>query len=165
MVAKSGDDLLLPDAIQTMQTLLFPLVTVLTPNLLEASKLLDCKISNPQEMEKGAKRLLERGPQAIVVKGGHVQGDCRDCLVLRNHNSEIHWFTEPRIATKHTHGTGCTFSAAIAAFLARGSSIVNAVKEAKLYLTQAIQAGAQITIGRGNGPVHHFHQLWSSNDA
>lgn len=165
MVAKSGDDLLLPDAIETMQMLLFPLVTVLTPNLLEASKFLDRKISTPQEMEEGAKALLERGPQAIVIKGGHLQGDCRDCLVLRNHNSEIQWLTEPRIATKNTHGTGCTFSAAIAAFLARGSSIVDAVKKSKLYLTQAIQAGAQITIGKGNGPVHHFHQLWSNNDA
>jgi hydroxymethylpyrimidine/phosphomethylpyrimidine kinase len=165
MVAKSGDDLLLSDAIKTMQTLLFPMVTVLTPNLLEASKFLGRKISNPQEMEEGAKALVEMGPQAIVIKGGHLQGDCKDCLVLRNHKSDIHWFTEPRIATKNTHGTGCTFSAAIAAFLARGSSIVDAVKEAKLYLTEAIQTGARITIGKGSGPVHHFHQLWSNNHA
>jgi hydroxymethylpyrimidine/phosphomethylpyrimidine kinase len=162
MVAKSGDALLLPDAITTMQTLLFPLVTVLTPNLLEASKLLGRKISTPKEMEEGAMALLKMGTQAIVVKGGHLQGDCSDCLVVRNGNLDIHWFTEPRIVTKNTHGTGCTFSAAITAFLARGWSIPDAVKEAKHYLTQAIQAGAGIKIGGGNGPVHHFHQLWSN---
>jgi hydroxymethylpyrimidine/phosphomethylpyrimidine kinase len=165
MVAKSGDDLLLPDAIKTMQTLLFPLVTVLTPNLAEASKLLGRRVSTHKEMEEAARELLALGPQAIVVKGGHLQNDCSDCLIVRNPNPKIYWFTEPKIATKNTHGTGCTFSAAIAAFLARGSSIIDAVKEAKLYLTQAIRVGAQITIGKGNGPVHHFHQLWPNNDA
>lgn len=160
MIAKSGDNLLLPDAIATMQTLLFPLVTVLTPNLLEASKLLGRDISTPQEMEEGSRALLEMGPQAVVVKGGHLSGNCCDCLAFRDPNPKIQWFTEPRISTKNTHGTGCTFSAAIAAFLAKGLPIVDALAQAKHYLTQAIQAGANIQIGKGNGPVHHFHHLW-----
>lgn len=158
MVAKSGDALLLPEAIAVMKKKLFPLATVLTPNLLEASKLLGRKIENKTQMEDGALELLKWGPKAIVVKGGHLEGNCEDCLCLQD---SIHWFSEPRIATKNTHGTGCTFSAAITAFLARGLTIVEAVSQAKHYLTLSIQSGINMRIGRGNGPVHHFHHLWS----
>jgi len=161
MIAKSGDRLLLPDAIATMKERLFPMVTVLTPNLLEASELLERDIQNKAQMEKAALDLIQMGPKAVVVKGGHLKGDCDDCLCIKNPNIEVHWLSSPRIQTRNTHGTGCTFSAAIAAFLARGSTIFDAVTQAKHYLTKSIEAGAHIKIGRGNGPVHHFHHLWN----
>lgn len=161
MVAKSGDRLLLPNAIATMKERLFPMTTVLTPNLLEASELLEREILDKAQMEKAALDLIQMGPKAVVVKGGHLKGNCDDCLCLKNPNIEVHWLPSPRIQTRNTHGTGCTFSAAIAAFLARGFTIFDAVIQAKHYLTQSIEAGAHIKIGRGNGPVHHFHHLWS----
>jgi hydroxymethylpyrimidine/phosphomethylpyrimidine kinase len=161
MVAKSGDRLLQPNAIATMKECLFPMTTVLTPNLLEASELLEREIQNKTQMEKAALDLIKMGPKAVVVKGGHLKGNCDDCLCLKNPNIEVHWLSSPRIQTQNTHGTGCTFSAAIAAFLARGSTIFDAVIQAKHYLTQSIEAGAYIKVGRGNGPVHHFHHLWS----
>lgn len=162
MVAKSGDKLLLSSAIEAMKKYLFPLATLVTPNLLEASEILKREIRNKKQMEKAAMDLLEMGPQAVIIKGGHLEGSCDDCLCLKNY--EIYWFKQPRIHTKNTHGTGCTFSAAIAAFLAKKCSIVEAVARAKRYLTHAIQAGAQLTIGHGNGPVHHFHYLWNFLD-
>lgn len=158
MIAKSGDRLLLPEAISTMKKLLFPLTTVLTPNLPEASELLGREIQTKAQMEEAAKELLAMGPQAVVIKGGHLNGNCDDCLCLKNR--EIHWLPADRIRTKNTHGTGCTFSAAIAAFLARGSTVLDAVIQAKTYLTEAIQAGQHLKIGQGNGPVHHFYHLW-----
>lgn len=165
MVAKSGDKLLLPNAITAMKEHLFPLVTVLTPNLQEASELLGREIINKSQMEKAAIDLIGMGPQAVVVKGGHLSGDCDDCLVLKDSTPSVHWLTGVRIQTKNTHGTGCTFSAAIAAFLARGFSILDSVTQAKTYLTKAIEAGAYIKTGQGNGPVHHFHRLWNFLDS
>lgn len=161
MVAKSGDRLLLPDAIESMKKRLFPMTTVLTPNLLEASDLLGREITTKSQMEQAAFDLLEMGPRAVVVKGGHLEGNCDDCLCVKNADIEIHWLPNARIPTRNTHGTGCTFSAAITAYLAKGLSIVDAVHQAKVYLTQAIQAGAHLKIGQGNGPVHHFHHLWN----
>lgn len=159
MVAKSGDKLLLPDAISAMKEQLFPLAAVLTPNLMEASEILGRPIENRDQMEEAALELLDLGPQAVVLKGGHLPGDCDDCLCVKNFKP--FWFSEKRIRTKNTHGTGCTFSAAIAAFLAQGLPIVKAVHKAKQYLSQAIEAGKDLQIGRGHGPVHHFHNLWS----
>lgn len=161
MVAKSGDMLLLPNAIAVMRERLFPITTVLTPNLLEASELLGCEIRTKAQMETAALELLEMGSQAVVVKGGHLNGHCDDCLALKSPNIEIHWFSSPRIQTKNTHGTGCTFSAAIASFLARGFTIFDSVSQAKAYLTKSIEAGAHVKTGQGNGPVHHFHHLWN----
>lgn len=157
MVAKSGDRLLLPNAIAAMRTHLFPITTVLTPNLLEASELLGRTVCKKEEMQRAALDLITLGPQAVIVKGGHLEGDCDDCLCIGN---EIHWLSSSRIDTNNTHGTGCTFSAAIAAYLARGLPILDAVFQAKHYLTQAIQAGAPLRIGSGKGPLHHFYHLW-----
>lgn len=160
MVAKSGDKLLMPKAISSMKEKLLPITTVLTPNLLEASELLNREIRDKTQMEKAALDLIQMGPQAVVVKGGHLSDDCDDCLCLKNTN-EIHWLSTPRIQTQNTHGTGCTFSAAIAAFLARGFTILDSVSQAKKYLTGAIDAGKHLKIGQGNGPVHHFYHLWN----
>jgi hydroxymethylpyrimidine/phosphomethylpyrimidine kinase len=155
MIAKSGNPLLQLDAIEFMKRELFPLVTVLTPNLPEASRLLGREIKIREEMEKAALDLLEMGPHAVIVKGGHLEGDCFDCLCL---NRQFYWFSSQRIQTRNTHGTGCTFSAAIAAFLAKGMTVLESVQHAKEYLTKAIEAGAHLKIGQGNGPVHH---LWN----
>lgn len=107
MVAKSGDRLLKPEAIEALKKLLLPLTTVLTPNLLEASELLGREIHNKSQMEKGAIEIAQKGPQAVVLKGGHLNGDCDDCLCLKTGSQiEIHWFTTPRIPTGNTHGTG-----------------------------------------------------------
>lgn len=161
MIAKSGDKLLMPNAINTMREALFPITTVLTPNLLEASELLGREIRSKAQMEKAALELIEMGPEAVVVKGGHLNGNCDDCLALKNSTVEIHWLSSQRIQTKNTHGTGCTFSAAIASFLAHGFTIFDSVSRAKQYLTKSIEAGANVTTGQGNGPVHHFHHLWN----
>lgn len=159
--AKSGDRLLQPASLSAMREKLFPITAVLTPNLFEASELLGRTISTKSQMEQAAWDLMEWGFQAVIVKGGHLEGPCEDCLCLNTPGPTIHWLSAPRIQTHNTHGTGCTFSAAIAAFLAKGFSILEAVNRAKCYLTQAIKAGASLQIGRGNGPVHHFHHLWS----
>jgi hydroxymethylpyrimidine/phosphomethylpyrimidine kinase len=118
--------------------------------------LLERNIQTHDQMEKGALELCSMGPEAVVVKGGHLEKDCDDCLCVRE---KLHWFSSPRIATKNTHGTGCTFSAAIAAYLARGHTILEAVSQAKSYLTQALQSGARLKIGEGNGPVDHLFQI------
>lgn len=160
MVAKSGHLLLDPNAIEAMKTQLFPLATLITPNLLEASELLGRTIADKEQMEQAAIELLSMGPKAVIVKGGHLIGNCDDCLCIGSSPHDIFWFPQTRIDTQNTHGTGCTFSAAITAYLARGYSICDAVKLAKQYLTNAIAAGANLKIGKGKGPVHHFHQLW-----
>jgi len=161
MVAKSGHLLLEPKTIDSMKKLLFPLTTILTPNLLEASELLGRKIEDKEQMEQAAIDLVHMGPKAVLVKGGHLNGDCEDCLCLKGKNTEIYWFSQPRIETKNTHGTGCTLSSAITAFLARGYTIYDAISLAKQYLTKAIVAGAYLKIGQGNGPLQHFHHLWN----
>lgn len=159
-IAKSGNRLLKPEAICSLKERLLPLTTVLTPNLLEASELLGREVQNKLQMENAALDLIEMGPQAVIVKGGHLNGDCDDCLCLKNPCVQIHWLSASRIQSRNTHGTGCTFSAAIAAFLARGFSILDSVNQAKKYLTKAIEGGKSLEIGRGNGPLHHFHHLW-----
>lgn len=164
MVAKNDAKLMLPDAINAIKEQLFPLLTVLTPNLLETSVLVGREIKTKVQMEAAALEILDMGPQSVIVKGGHLEGDCDDCLVIRGEKIEIYWLPHARIHTKHTHGTGCSFSSAITSFIARGKSIHDAVHLAKIYLTGAIQAGAELEIGRGQGPVHHFYHLWNFVD-
>ena len=159
MFAKSGDRLLQEDAVSALRTELLPMATVLTPNIAEAAALLDHAIDSPQDMENAARDLCALGPQAVVVKGGNLSGnESNDCLCIGG--DAVHWLKQKRIATHNVHGTGCTFSSAIAAFLARGVSIEDAVHQAKVYLTGALKAGAERTLGKGKGPVLHFHQLW-----
>ncbi len=159
MVAKSGDKLLQDNAIEALRKTLLPLATVLTPNLPEASVLLSRYINTRHDMEKAARDLQALGAKHVLVKGGHLteQGSA-DCLATAD--GAVYWFEEERIETRNTHGTGCTLSSAIAAFLARGESIENAVRKSKHYLTGAIRAGAAYRLGNGHGPVHHFYALW-----
>lgn len=160
MVAKSGCLLLAEDAIDSLQHRLFPLATLITPNLAEASALLQREIRYKEQMEGAARELIKRGSEAVLLKGGHLEdGSCDDCLLLRD-EEHPHWFCSPRFNTINTHGTGCTLSSAIAAFLAHGHSIVESVKLAKAYISQCIDAGSQYEVGHGHGPVHHFFSFW-----
>jgi hydroxymethylpyrimidine kinase/phosphomethylpyrimidine kinase len=105
-----------------------------------------------------AQALLALGPQAVLLKGGHLAADeSPDCLVV---DGDVHWFESSRLPTTHTHGTGCTLSAALAAQLAHGAPLLDAVHAAKTYVTGAIGAAHHLTVGHGHGPTHHFHTLW-----
>ena len=158
MVATSGDLLLEPDAIEALRSELLPLADLLTPNLPEAARLLDQPIAqNESEMEAQAHALLALGCRAVVVKGGHGEGaDAVDILVQGGHVTRL---ALPRIETTNTHGTGCTFSAAVAALLARGEELSAAVSAAKRFVHEALQAGADRPVGQGRGPVDFLHAI------
>ena len=162
MVAKGGDKLLRDDAIDALKTELLPLATVITPNIPEAEVLSAQRIETKTDMEAVARALVKTGPEAILVKGGHFDGEFSDdCLLLhKNGDEKIHWFDEKRIDSPNTHGTGCTLSSAITAYLAKGCDIFDAVKNAKDYISKAIFAGSEYKIGNGHGPVHHFYNFW-----
>ncbi len=159
MVATSGDRLLAQDAIAVMIKNLMPRAIIITPNLLEAAALLNVPVAQTQmEIQRQAEQLLALGAQAVLMKGGHALGaEANDFLLTHN---EHFIFSAPRIATKNTHGTGCTLAAAIAAGLAKKLSLHDAIAHAKNYLHHALLASQQLHIGRGSGPVHHFHQFY-----
>lgn len=155
MVAKSGDPLLQPDARDTLIRELLPLALVVTPNLHEASVLVGFPVKDRQSMEAAARAIKAFGPEYVVVKGGHLEGEPMDLLY---DGREFVAFQNKRFDTPHTHGTGCTFASAVAAGLAKGLSVPDAVAQAKDYITGAIERG--LAIGRGHGPVHHFYRLY-----
>ena len=165
MVATSGDSLLQDDAVEALVTTLFPLATVITPNLHEAAVMLHQPLShliqaNDSELEAACGKLSAFGSDAVVLKGGHgVSGQSIDFLYLRTDNRIIR-LEGDRIDTPNTHGTGCTLSSAIAAFLAGGCEIEDAVSKAKCYITEALTAGADYRLGHGHGPVHHHYAFW-----
>lgn len=154
MVAKGGDRLLDPAAERAYVELLFPLARVVTPNLMEAAALLGRPIAALDAMREAARELKAMGPQAALVKGGHLPGDAIDVLCDDEGLLEL---PAPRIDTANTHGTGCTYSAAIAARLALGASLREAVTGAKQYVTEAIRRS--YSVGRGHGPLDHLHPL------
>lgn len=160
MVATSGDVLLAPDAISAVQRLLIPLAAVLTPNLHEAARLLGFGMAESlDDMEAQGRALLGFGAKAVLIKGGHFSGaDAIDVLVTE---TTVHHLASPRIATRNTHGTGCTLSAAIAAELARGHGLLAAAERAKRFMASAIASGAEQSIGRGAGPVDHMVDIRS----
>ena len=155
IVATSGNLLLKSNAIEELKTKLFPLATIITPNLQEAETLLQQKITSSQEIELAAKKLSQYGSSAVIIKNSIKKNDCSDCLYLAA-TDQFLWFKAKKIITKNTHGTGCTFSAAITAYLAKGYDLPKAVKNAKRYITAAIKAGKDYQTGKGNGPVKHF---------
>ncbi|BAK11898.1 phosphomethylpyrimidine kinase ThiD [Pantoea ananatis AJ13355] len=159
MVAKSGDALLNPDAIACVRDRLLPLVSLITPNLPEAAALLGCQVAlNEDEMLTQGKALLALGCQAVLMKGGHLDGDeSPDWLLTRAGRQR---FSSVRVNTRHTHGTGCTLSAALAALRPRHDSWEATISEAKAWLQQALLAADSLEVGNGIGPVHHFHQWW-----
>lgn len=155
MVAKSGDLLLRRDAIEALRSCLLPLAATVTPNLPEATELTGIQVSNEREIKEAAKRILGMGAKSVVVKGGHRKGPATDLFYDGKKFREL---KAPRVRTQNTHGTGCTFSAAIAANLAKGDSLEKAVLQAKRYITQAIRKG--FAIGSGHSPVNHFYRFW-----
>jgi hydroxymethylpyrimidine/phosphomethylpyrimidine kinase len=155
MVAKSGDLLLRKDAIEALRSRLIPLAKVVTPNLPEAEELTGMKLTRAKEIEEAARRIIAMGAKTVVIKGGHRKGPAIDLFF---NGRRIRQLRSPRIRTRHTHGTGCTFSAAIAGYLAKGEKIEEAVVLAKKYVTRAIRHG--FAVGSGHSPVHHFHALW-----
>jgi hydroxymethylpyrimidine/phosphomethylpyrimidine kinase len=159
MVAASGDVLLDEDAVATLRTILVPRASLITPNLPEAAKLLGGhQARDEREMSAQAEALRRLGAKAVLIKGGHAEGDkAVDILV---DDEGVLRLEAPRVATRNTHGTGCTLSSAIAAELAKGASIREAAVVAKAYVTAAIETADQLRIGKGRGPVHHFHALW-----
>jgi hydroxymethylpyrimidine/phosphomethylpyrimidine kinase len=164
MVATSGDRLLAPEAIELLRGLLLPRAAIITPNLPEAAALLEtAPAGNETDMQRQAERLLELGPRAVLIKGGHAaSAESVDLLVDA---AGMTRFATPRIATKNTHGTGCTLSSAIAAERAKGRSLLDAVRTAKDYVTAAIAAADRLGVGSGHGPVHHFHAWWQDDTA
>ncbi|WP_349368162.1 bifunctional hydroxymethylpyrimidine kinase/phosphomethylpyrimidine kinase [Salinarimonas sp.] len=159
MVAASGDKLLSDDAIDTLRTVLLPRAVVVTPNLPEAAALLDEGVAeNEDAMRAQGERILALGPKAVLIKGGHASGPESVDLLVEEHG--VTRLSAARVATRNTHGTGCTLSSAIAAELAKGASLADAVREAKAYLSAALAAADTLEIGSGHGPVHHFHAFW-----
>lgn len=159
MVAKGGDRLLAADAIAMLRERLLPMVTVLTPNLPEGAALLGW--DEPQDlprMQAMAEALRALGPRHVLLKGGHLPGaESPDYLASPDGGR---WLPGPRIATRNTHGTGCTLAAALAAQLARLGDVPGAAVAAKAYVAGAIAGADQLAVGGGHGPTHHFHALW-----
>jgi hydroxymethylpyrimidine/phosphomethylpyrimidine kinase len=158
MVATSGDRLLSPDAIEALRMKLFPRASIVTPNLPEAAALLESPIATTEgEIESQGRRLLDLGCPAVLIKGGHGKGaESVDFLVTKDSAVRLGAL---RVNTRNTHGTGCTLSSAIAAGLAKGESLEDAVRNAKIYVTAAIAAADRLGVGHGHGPVHHFHRF------
>jgi hydroxymethylpyrimidine/phosphomethylpyrimidine kinase len=164
MVAKGGDKLLRDDAVAALKERLIPLAHLITPNLPEAGVLLDePPAGNREAMAGQAERLLRLGPGAVLLKGGHLAGDTSPDLL--HDGRDAIWLEAARHATRNTHGTGCTLSSAIAAYLALGRSMADAVAAAKRWLTAAIAGADDLPVGHGHGPVHHFHRLWPLLDS
>jgi hydroxymethylpyrimidine/phosphomethylpyrimidine kinase len=164
MVAASGDPLLEPDAVEALRAILIPLATLITPNLAEAAALLGQPVARSEyEMAGQALQLKQAGANAVLIKGGHSGGESAIDILFEG--DEPVSFEAPRAETKNTHGTGCTLSAAIAAELAKGADLAEAVGTAKTYVTEAIFAADALKIGMGRGPVHHFHAWWKRGHA
>ena len=155
MVAKGGDRLLQEDAVEALKTRLLPLATVVTPNLPEAEVLTGITIRNTEDVRNAARAIVSMGAKSVVVKGGHLAG--KEALDIFYDGKGFREFSAPRIDTKNTHGTGCTLASAITAGLAKGLPLVEAVAQAKTYVTEAIRAS--LDIGSGHGPLDHFHML------
>lgn len=160
MVAKSGDHLLAPAAVEALRERLVPLATLITPNLPEAGVLLGVTPEwTLEEMRARVADLLALGPRYVLLKGGHQHGSSTSTDLLHGPEGTVE-FSAPRIATRNDHGTGCTLSAAIAALLPE-HDMVTAVGMAKQYLNGALAAADQLDVGSGHGPLHHFHALWA----
>ena len=149
-VSKHGHPLLREDAVAALRERLLPFAVLVTPNLPEAAGLADREVASRDDMRAAADAILELGPHAVLVKGGHLEDAGSDDLLVTRDGVE-EWLSHPRLDTPNTHGTGCVLSAAAAAFLARGDELVTAVRKAKEFVTQAIEHAAEI--GKGIGPV------------
>ena len=159
MYAKNGCALMNPDAVDTLVEVILPFADVLTPNIPEAERIAGMKISNIKDMEKAADLIHKMGCKNVLVKGGHATGDAIDVLF---DGKEYFYFSTSRIDTKNTHGTGCTYSSAIASNLALGYTLQKSVEKSKQYITAAIEHAVNLGIGKGHGPTHHFYDLYKN---
>lgn len=155
MISKSGYHLLEPEAKKALIEKLVPLADIITPNIPEAEELTGLKISDFSHMEEAARMISKMGAKFVLIKGGHLEGESTDVLF---DGEMFHYYPGKRIETKNTHGTGCTLSSAIAANLGKGEFVAEAVRDAKFFITGAIQNS--LSIGKGVGPTHHFHELY-----
>ncbi|HHV31895.1 MAG TPA: bifunctional hydroxymethylpyrimidine kinase/phosphomethylpyrimidine kinase [Clostridiales bacterium] len=155
MVAKNGCPLMQPDAMDTLIREILPLADLLTPNIPEAEKIAGISIHSTADMEHAARKITELGAKNVLVKGGHAVGDAVDILF---DGAKFYRFSAERIDTKNTHGTGCTYSSAIASNLALGFDLEEAVRRAKNYVTTAIRHS--LPLGKGCGPTNHFYDLY-----
>ncbi|MBV9562393.1 MAG: bifunctional hydroxymethylpyrimidine kinase/phosphomethylpyrimidine kinase [Bradyrhizobium sp.] len=159
MVATSGDRLLPADAVEALRRTLIPRATILTPNLPEAAALLDEPVASSQaEIEAQGMRLLALGCPAVLIKGGHGQGAASIDYLIRD--SGVEALAAARVATENTHGTGCSLSSAIAAGLAKGETLEQAVRNAKAFVSAAIATADRFAVGHGHGPIHYFHRFY-----
>lgn len=163
MAASSGDELLQENAAEALKSQLFPLAAVVTPNLPEASILLGREVRERDQMADACRELSLLGCRSVLLKGGHLgvhaAGSCVDML-YDGTTGRLVEFAGNWVDTPNSHGTGCTLSSAIAAFLAKGLALPEAVGKAKSYVSRALRAGAVLELGQGHGPVHHFHHWW-----
>ncbi|MCJ2129658.1 bifunctional hydroxymethylpyrimidine kinase/phosphomethylpyrimidine kinase [Methylobacterium sp. E-045] len=160
MVATSGDRLISDEAVEAMRRHLLPLADLVTPNLPEAATLIEAPVAKSEnEAVVQGRKLLAMGARAVLIKGGHAEGT-ESVDHLMSADGTLRRFASARVDTRNTHGTGCTLSSAVAAGLARGLPLTEAVAQAKRYVTAAIAASGSVNVGRGHGPVHHFHALW-----
>ena len=157
MYAKNGCALMEPDAVSTMISEIVPLADIITPNIPEAERISLLKINSKEDIKHAAKKIFAMGCRAVVIKGGHSQDDATDIMY---NGDKFFEYPAQRINTKHTHGTGCTFSSAIAANLALGLELYEAVARAKEYINLAISHAPGF--GKGNGPTHHFYQMYTN---
>jgi hydroxymethylpyrimidine/phosphomethylpyrimidine kinase len=156
MVAAGGDRLIAEETIAVLVRELFPLATVITPNLHEAALLLGRSVQNESELAAAAEDLMKSGAQAVLLKGGHLRGkEVVDLLLQRD--SQVIRMSSLRIESRNTHGTGCTLSSAVACHLAVGHELAEAVRLARSYVYQAIAQGADVKTGHGYGPLNHAH--------
>lgn len=159
MIAKDGSELLDMNTILFLKNRLFPLVSLITPNLFETERLFGSSITTADDMVAAAQQLGQQFHINVLVKGGHLDGQASSDVLYSLKTNDCQWFHSQRIITKNTHGTGCSLSSAIASYLAQGVSMPQAIARAKNYLTQAIESGARHSIGQGCGPVDHFYFL------
>ncbi len=158
MVSSSGHRLLSVEAEEVVKRRLLPMATLITPNIPEMEALTSMPLTTLDEKLAAARHLIALGARAVLLKGGHEDGDIKTDILYRESSEGIvtSYFSAPTIATRNIHGTGCTLSSAIAAYVARGLKLEDAVREAKDYVYEAIRTGAEVSIGRGFGPVNHL---------
>ncbi len=162
MVTRNGDKLLQDDAVDALKKYLFPLATIITPNLAEASLLLGRDITEASQMGDACRDLATLGCNRVFLKGGALTGPTSEDFLYDRLSGETLILKGSRVITLNSHGTGCTTSSAIAAGLAKGLDLSTAVREAKTFIDEALRAGADLVTGNGHGPVHHFHSWWKA---
>lgn len=157
MISSSGRRLMEEEAIEAIQAELFPLCTLITPNMDEAAYLLQRPIASTTDMQAAAQDLLQYGSEAVLLKGGHLKDGQMNDVLQTKIPLHTYIYSAPKVETPNTHGTGCTLSSAITTFLALGHSLPNAVEQAKDYVHRSLEAGKDIQIGHGHGPMNHLH--------